>query len=104
MGGLPYGGAPQPEDNTPKTLGILAIIVGAVGVLIGCCCWPVGIPISIAAVAMAGIGYTRIKHDPNHPDRVLLIVALVLSGLSTAMTVLGIILGVLNLFTGWSEF
>ena len=34
----------------------------------------------------------------------MLIVALVLSGLSTAMTLLGIILGVLNLFTGWSEF
>lgn len=104
MGGLPYGGAPQPENNTPKTLGILAIIVGAVGVLIGCCCWPLGIPVSAAAVVMAGIGFSQIKDDPNHQDRTLLIIALVLSGLSTAMTLLGIVLGVLNVFTGWSEF
>jgi K+ transporter len=81
--GVPYGqppmGAPVPQSNTAKTLGIIGIIVGVL------CCSPAGIVLGILSMKKA-----KEAGQPTTLGMVALIV-------STVALVVGIIVAILNI-------
>lgn len=102
MGPSPYSGPPQQGNDTPKILGIISIITGALGTLVACCCWPVGALFAIGTFACAGIGLSQIQGQPQSDAKPLLIIGMVLGGVVVLVTILGVVLGAANIMTDYT--
>ncbi len=75
--------APSGGSQTGKTLGIIGIVVGVLGLCVGVGCAGLGYVFAIAAIVLGAIGLNKGKEDMvPQTAKTLGIIALVLGGLT----------------------
>lgn len=81
-----YGQAPSPQANTLKTLGIVSVVAGVIGIPAACCCWFIGWIPALVAVGAGAAGLAQLKNDPTTDAKPFLIIGLVLGIIGLLMT------------------
>ncbi|WP_435198058.1 hypothetical protein [Janibacter sp. GS2] len=99
-----YGGGSSGGNDTPKTLGIVSIVLGAIGIPAACCCWPVGALFAVGAFVCAGIGLSQTKDLPRSDAKPLLVAGLVLGGVVVLLTLLSLVLGLASVMSDVTTF
>ncbi|MEY4926591.1 MAG: hypothetical protein RI894_1027 [Bacteroidota bacterium] len=76
--------ASQALDNTPITLGVLAILACVLGLFVA------GIPLGIAAIVLGAIGASKADKNPNKEGRTVSIVGLIFGVIITLLTLVAL--------------
>jgi hypothetical protein len=74
-------GAPATARTNP--LALAGLILGALALLAGCCCY--GVPFNLAGIICSGLALAQINRDPQQQGRGLAVAGLVLSILSIVL-------------------
>lgn len=93
MGSSPYGGAPQPGNDTPKILGIVSLVAGILAIP-SACCWFLGWLPALVAIVTGIVGLVQLKDHPSSDAKPFLIIGLVLGVLAFLLLILVIVAGV----------
>lgn len=91
----PQGGPPGRTGNA-RTLGIISVIAGAVGIPFACCCWFIGWLPALVAIGTGIAGLSQLKHEPDSDAKPFLIAGIVLGVAGLALVVLSLVFGFAN--------
>ncbi len=96
----PYGGPPGAWNDTPKTLGIVSLVVGLISIPASCCCWFLGWIPALVAIVTGIIGYLQLPEHPRSDAKPLLICGIVLGVLGLLAVLASFVWSIGSLFYG----
>lgn len=106
----PYGQQPapfgaQPANSTVKTVGIVSLVAGIIGLPAACCCWFIGWIPALVALGTGVYGLTQVKDDPSQADsKPFLIIGIVLGALGLLLVLASAVWGVASFASDYNDF
>lgn len=96
---MPYPqGGPPPGAGNARTLGIISVISGIVGIPVAWCCWFIGWIPALVALGTGAVGLSQLGREPGSDAKPFLIAGLVLGVVGLLLTVFSLAFGFANAF------
>ncbi len=82
------------EAKRTSVLAIVSLVTGAVGIILSCLFWPLGIVLDLTAVILGILGLVEVNKQPGLEGKALAIIGIVLGGVGVLAAILLTILGI----------
>jgi len=96
----PAYGAPMADPNKNNGLAIGSMATGIGSIILGCCCWPIGLLAGIAGVVLGIISNKQIAERGNR-GKGFALTGIITGGVGILVAVIGAILAISGAGTNW---